>query len=83
MNFDLRLPIGMMFTIYGVLLTITGIMNKSGAGANNVVNVDNININLVWGLVLLAFGGFMLLLAWRASKAPAPAAEVQPATIKR
>ena len=28
----------------------------------------DININLVWGLVLLAFGAAMLTLAWRASR---------------
>ena len=28
-----------------------------------------ININLWWGLALLAFGGFMLAMAWRAARA--------------
>ena len=27
-----------------------------------------ININLIWGLVLLVFGAFMLIMAWRGSK---------------
>jgi hypothetical protein len=27
-----------------------------------------ININLVWGAVLLVFGAFMLLLTWRAAQ---------------
>jgi hypothetical protein len=30
----------------------------------------DINVNLRWGLVLLAFGASMLLLAWRASRQP-------------
>jgi membrane protein implicated in regulation of membrane protease activity len=27
-----------------------------------------INVNLWWGLVLFAFGAFMLIMAWRAAK---------------
>jgi HAMP domain-containing protein len=32
--------------------------------------VLNININLWWGLVLLAFGALMLVFAWRRRKTP-------------
>ena len=63
MNFDLRFPIGFMFSVYGALLTIFGL------SANHEIYDTHslgININLGWGLVLLVFGGCMLLLAWRA-----------------
>jgi hypothetical protein len=66
MNFDLRLPIGLMFSLFGAMLVIFG-----GATSGKSMYSEHslgININLVWGLVLLAFGVFMLVLTWRASK---------------
>jgi len=66
MNFDLRLPIGIMFTLYGALLAIYGL-----ATAGKEMYAEHslgININLVWGGVLLAFGLFVLMLALRGRK---------------
>ena len=66
MNFDLRLPIGLMFSLFGAMLTLFGL-----ATTNKEIYEQHslgININLSWGLVLLAFGLFMLLLTWRASR---------------
>jgi hypothetical protein len=60
MNFDLRLPIGGLFTICGLILMITGLVQR--------VSVLGINVNLWWGLVLLAFGAFMLFLGLRAPR---------------
>jgi hypothetical protein len=63
MNFDLRLPIGIMFSVYGALLTIFGL-----ATGDQEMYADHslgININLIWGVVLLAFGLLMLTLALR------------------
>jgi hypothetical protein len=62
MNFDLRLPIGLLFSFYGLLLTGYGAISKKEVYEKSL----NININLGWGLVMLAFGLVMLLLAWRA-----------------
>jgi hypothetical protein len=59
MNLDLRLPIGMMFTIFGVILTGYGLLSDRAIYARSL----GININLWWGLVLLAFGLVMLGLA--------------------
>jgi len=67
MGLDIRLPIGLMFALIGVLLVITGA--ASGPEARSL----NININFWWGLVLLVFGGLMLLGALRGNKTP-PAA---------
>ena len=69
MGLDIRWPIGLMFSLIGVLLTVTGFIN--GPDARSL----GININLHWGLVLLVFGAFMLIMAWRASKR---AAETKP-----
>jgi hypothetical protein len=62
MNFDLRLPIGLLFSFYGLLLTIFGAMSDSTLYERSL----GINMNLRWGLVLLVFGVAMLFLAWRA-----------------
>jgi hypothetical protein len=52
-----------MFSVYGALLAIFGVSaNHEIYDAHSL----GININLAWGLVLLVFGGSMLLLAWRA-----------------
>ncbi len=63
MNFDLRFPIGFMFSVYGALLAIFGLSaNHEIYDAHSL----GMNINFGWGLVLLVFGVSMLLLAWRA-----------------
>jgi hypothetical protein len=56
-NFDLRLPIGALFTVYGALLAGYGVLGDKAQYARSL----GININLGWGLVLLAFGLVMLL----------------------
>jgi hypothetical protein len=67
MTLDLRLPIGLMFAIFGVMLTGYGLLSAAAIYSRSL----GINVNLWWGLVLLAFGIAMLWLALRArSKAP-------------
>ncbi|MDB6018993.1 MAG: hypothetical protein JWR19_3482 [Pedosphaera sp.] len=69
MNFDLRLPIGILFSLYGLLLTGYGALTN---GDKEIYKRSlDININLIWGVVMLAFGAFMLLLAIRSRKAQA------------
>ena len=58
MNLDLRLPIGLMFTIFGVLLTGFGLLSDTAIYARSL----GVNVNLWWGLVLLVFGLVMLAL---------------------
>jgi hypothetical protein len=67
MGLDIRWPIGLMFTLIGVLLTGYGAVNRSGS-----LSLD-ININLIWGIVLLVFGVLMLIGASRGTKNPPPA----------
>ncbi len=61
MNLDLRLPLGMMFTIFGVILVSVGMFGSLALTEKSL----GININLWWGLVMLIFGGLMLRLASR------------------
>jgi hypothetical protein len=70
MNFDLRLPIGIMFTLFGGILTIFG-MATNGSDIYKDHSLG-ININLGWGIVLLVFGVFMLLLALKGKKSGPP-----------
>ncbi len=66
MNFDLRFPIGILFTFYGGLLAVVGLATNSDPG--HYKSSLGININLWWGLVLLVFGGLMLLGAIRTAR---------------
>ncbi len=61
MGLDIRTPIGLMFCVFGVILTIFGFLSKPAIYGRSL----GINVNLVWGLVLLAFGITMLLLGMR------------------
>ena len=63
MNFDLRFPVGLMFTLFGLLLTGVGVFGSAELYKKSL----GINMNLWWGLVLVVFGVFMLLMAWRGS----------------
>jgi len=65
MKLDLRLPIGLMFAIFGVMLTLYGLASDPAIYARSL----GINVNLWWGLVLLVFGLVMLGFALRAQRA--------------
>jgi len=65
MGLDIRWPIGLMFTLIGVLLSIFGATVKS----DHAISLG-VNINLIWGVVLLVFGVFMLLGAIKGGKTP-------------
>ena len=63
MGLDIRLPIGMMFSLIGALLAGSGFLTR---GDDAMYHCSlNININLWWGLALLAFGLLMLIFALR------------------
>ena len=64
MNLDLRLPIGLMFSVFGVMLTGYGFLSDDAIYARSL----GINMNIRWGLVLLAFGLVMLALAARSRR---------------
>ena len=64
MKFDLRYPIGILFTIYGLLLTIYGLLGNKEQYARSL----GLNVNLVWGIVMLIFGVVMFFFARRGDK---------------
>jgi hypothetical protein len=66
MKFDLRLPIGILFSLYGALLVVFGAISDKEIYARSL----GYNVNLWWGLALLVFGALMLLGAVRGRKTP-------------
>jgi hypothetical protein len=64
MSLDLRLPIGLLFTLLGLLLLAYGLVSDPTLYQASL----GININAWWGAVLTAFGGLMLGLALRAGR---------------
>jgi hypothetical protein len=70
MGLDIRWPIGLMFSFVGVLMTVYGLATAGDAEMYH--RSLDININLVWGVVLLVFGGLMLVLAIRAKGGSGP-----------
>ncbi len=71
MSLDLRLPIGLLFGLVGILLGAYGL----ATGPEMYEKSLGINVNAWWGLVMLVFGLAMLALARRASRGPDDAAE--------
>jgi hypothetical protein len=65
MSLDLRIPMGLMFTLVGVILSAFGLATNGSAIYERSLGI---NANLWWGLVLLAFGLTMFLMGRRSQK---------------
>lgn len=63
---DIRLPIGGLFVVLGLILVGYGV--ATNADAAQYERSMSVNINLWWGLVMLIFGGLMLLLTRSSSR---------------
>jgi hypothetical protein len=61
---DVRLPIGLLFTIFGAVLTLYGAVSDRTVYARSLGH----NVNLWWGLVLLVFGLMLIYLARRKNR---------------
>jgi len=68
MGLDIRWPIGLMFSLIGVLLTVYGLFQSPAATIQ--VAGSSVNIDLIWGVVLVVFGAGMLLGAISGGKNP-------------
>lgn len=65
MGLDIKLPIGLMFLIIGILLTIYGLTTMG----NTMYDISlHININLWSGLFMVVFGGLMFLYSQKITK---------------
>ncbi len=63
MGLDIRIPLGSLFVVLGVLLAGYGLLSGPAIYRRSL----GVDINLWWGIALLAFGLGMLALAWRAA----------------
>ena len=70
MGLDIRIPIGVLFALLGVMLTGYGLV----ADPEIYVKSLGMNVNLWWGVVMLGFGALMYLWS-RVDKAPEPTGE--------
>ena len=66
MGLDIRLPIGLMFAIFGVLLIFYGLVSDKAIYDRFSLGV---NINVAWGVVMLVFGVIMFLFGRRGTSA--------------
>jgi len=66
MDVDIRIPIGLLFAILGLILVVFGLysMNDAELYARSLGR----NINLWTGLTMLLFGGLMLVFSLRKKK---------------
>ncbi len=68
MDLDIRLPIGLMFSLLGLLLGGFGFATSSDQAMYSVSL--GLNVNLWWGGFLLIFGAVMLGFALKSRRAP-------------
>ena len=61
MKLDVRVPAGLMLATIGLLLALYGFFGDRAVYARSL----GINVNAIWGSVLVAAGGAMLALAHR------------------
>jgi hypothetical protein len=64
LGIDIRIPIGLMFTLIGALLVVYGLFSDPSLYARSL----GINVNLGWGGFLTAFGIVMLALGRRSAR---------------
>ncbi len=83
MQLDLRIPMGLMFTLTGLILTLFGLATNSDAEL--YAKSLGINVNFWWGLVLLAFGLTMFLMGQRSQRklAKLPPEPVDESVVRR
>jgi hypothetical protein len=69
MNLDIRLPIGLLFTLIGLILAVYGLVSGDEIYQRSL----GYNVNLIWGLAVLAFGAVFLYLGRGGASAVEPA----------
>jgi hypothetical protein len=76
MGIDIRLPLGLLFLSLGAILLVYGILSNPDLYYQSL----GINVNLYWGLVLLAFGALMFTLRRRDGRGEPQAETTQSST---
>ena len=63
---DIRIPIGLMFSIVGVIISVFGFLTISNSEMYH--KSLGINVNIFMGILMLVFGLIMLFFAFRKKK---------------
>ena len=63
---DIRIPIGFMFSVMGLIITGLGLFTLSDSAMYQ--KSLGINVNIIMGILMLIFGAAMLFLAYRKKK---------------
>jgi uncharacterized membrane protein len=58
MGLDIRIPLGLIFLITGGMMTVYGLFTRHSAIYERSMGV---NVNLIWGIVMLVFGLVMFV----------------------
>jgi hypothetical protein len=74
MGIDIRLPLGLLFLLLGAILLVYGAVSDPSLYQQSL----GINVNLYWGVVLLAFGALMFALSRRGAAAAVRAGSTPP-----
>jgi hypothetical protein len=64
LKLDIRIPLGLLFLIFGVLLTVFGASSNPALYDRSL----HVNVNLWWGTVMLVFGLTMYVLGRRSHR---------------
>ena len=62
MGLDIRIPLGLMFLVTGGLMALYGLFTRGSAIYEKSLDL---NINLIWGALMLAFGLVMYIMGRR------------------
>ena len=62
MDLDIRMPIGALFSIFGVILAAYGFLSDPVIYQRSL----GLNVNLIWGSVMLVTGAILLYFSHRA-----------------
>lgn len=63
MGLDIRFPLGLIFLALGGIMTVYGAVTH---GSAMYAIAQGVNLNLMWGLVMVVFGLVMVIAAKRA-----------------
>ncbi|HEY3990455.1 MAG TPA: hypothetical protein VGM02_14230 [Acidobacteriaceae bacterium] len=62
MGLDIRIPLGLMFLVTGGMMALYGLFTRGSAIYQRSLDV---NINLIWGVLMFVFGLVMYILGRR------------------
>lgn len=62
MGLDIRIPLGLIFLITGGMMTVYGLLTRGSAMYGKSMDI---NLNLIWGGLMVVFGAVMFFVGRR------------------